>query len=96
MLVLDKSICWSKSTFNDVTQWNDWKSWLKCYCSNYHVETKSCERNNKHKNDNNEQSSEHKETDEDDDSDQETDSDSVFSFHRIVPDEVPLKKRNIP
>ena len=50
----------------------------------------------KFKNDNNEQILEHTETYEDDDSDEETDADAICSFHRTVPDEVPLKKRNIP
>ena len=41
-------------------------------------------------------SSEHTNTDEDDDSDYETDADGRLSFTRTVPDEVPMRKRNVP
>ena len=86
MLVLDERVCWSKSSFDDVAQWNECKSELKCYCTNYHVQTKSHDRDNKHKNDNNEYISEHTGTDEDDDLDQESYADARFSFHRTIPD----------
>ena len=54
MLVLDKKICWSRSVFDDVAQWNECERELKCYCKKHYVQTKSQERDNKHKNDNNE------------------------------------------
>ena len=93
MLVLDKSFCWRRSTFDDVTQWNECKTELKYYYIKFYVQTKSRERDNGHENDNDEQISEHIETDEYDDSDKESDADGRFSFHKTVPDEVPLKKK---
>ena len=49
----------------------------------------------KRSSDKNEQSEEDAETDEDDDSDAETCTGSRFSFARMVPDEVPMRKKNI-
>ena len=46
--------------------------------------------------DKNQQSEEHAETDEDDDSDTETDANGRFSFTGIVPDEFPMRKKNVP
>ena len=57
MLVLDKRICWIRSAFDDIAQWNECKRELKCYHIKYYVQTKSYERDNKCKNDNDEQSS---------------------------------------
>ena len=64
---------------------------MKCY-----VQTKVCERDKQCKTDKNEQISEHTETDEDDDSVHETDADGKFGFTRIVPDEVHVRKINVP
>ena len=44
----------------------------------------------------NEQSEEYAENDEDYDSDAEKEADGRFSFRRTVPDEVPMRKKNVP
>ena len=62
----------------------------------HHVQTKVHKREKQCKADKNEKSKEHVETDEDDDSDTETDANGRFSFTRAVPDEVPMRKKNIP
>ena len=40
MLILDKNICWSRSAFDDVIQWNECKTELKCYHIKYYVQKK--------------------------------------------------------
>ena len=82
--------------FDDVVQWNECKTELKYYFIKHYVESKSHERDNKCKSEYNDQSSEHTETDKDDNSDHETHADVRFSFTRTVPDEVPLRKRDVP
>ena len=96
MLVLDKRVSWSRSAFENIQEWNDCKNELKHYCIKCYVQTKAHERDKQHKADENEQSSEHAETDEDDNSDAEIDADGRFSFKRTTPDEVPMRKRNVP
>ena len=69
---------------------------MKTHCTEYCVQTKSDEREKQCEADKNEPSEEHSETDEDDDSDSESDADGKFSFTRTVPDQVPMRKKNIP
>ena len=81
--------------FDNVHDWTDCQNELKCYFEKYCVQTKVCEREKQRIADKNEQSVEHVENDEDDDSGAEIDYDGRFSFMVTVPDEVPMRKKNV-
>ena len=44
MLILDKRICWGRGAFNNVMQWSECKTELKCYCIKCYFQTKVHER----------------------------------------------------
>ena len=40
MLVLDKRFCWSRSSFDNVLEWNECQNELKHYCIDYYDQKK--------------------------------------------------------
>ena len=94
LLVLDESVWWSRSFFDDVNYWIDCKCELKHYYVKHHVQTKAREKEKLRLSDSNNNSDEHTETDKNDGSSEEADVDSRFVFARIVPDISPMQKQN--
>ena len=92
LLVLDKSFCHIKSAFNDAHDWTYFFNELSCYCVDYHVQNKACEREKERESDANEED-ETSETDEDTDSEIDTEADGRFCHARTVPDSCSTKKK---
>ena len=55
LLVLDKSVCFSRSVFDDATEWTYCQNELNHYYAKCYVQTKAHEREKKRKSDKNEQ-----------------------------------------